>query len=150
MAFNQTQTMQTYLGQVLVLEHALWFLGQSPGWRITNQNYVYQGTSYTRSVADLSVAGCPDCMTISVTAPGGAKALRTSFRYYMDTPPPFVVKNPNRIALDGTGNVYFTDGNNHSIWKVDTSGDVTRVAGIGTSGFGGNGRVGNACPIQLS
>ena len=70
---------------------------------------------------------------------GGAKALRTSARYYMDTPSPFVVKNPNRVAQDGAGNLYFTDGNNHSIWEVNTSGDVTRVAGIGTSGFSGDG-----------
>ena len=48
--------------------------------------------------------------------------------------------HPNGISLDGAGNIYIADQNNHRIRKVDiTSGIISTVAGTGTFGFSGDG-----------
>ena len=149
MSFNQTQAIQTYLGQKSALEQAMWKLGQNPGWRTGSDAYTYHGVSYTRSVANSGVAGYTDSITLSATAPNGAKPLRASFRYYADTPPPFINnKQPYKVVGDGANNLYFADQYNHSVWKIDGSGVVTRLAGIGTSGFSGDG--GQAALAQLN
>ena len=43
------------------------------------------------------------------------------------------------VAVDGIGNLYIADRDNHRIRKVDTSGIITTVAGTGTYGFSGDG-----------
>ena len=50
-----------------------------------------------------------------------------------------LLHSPSGVALDGAGNLYFTDRYHHRIRKVDTSGIITTVAGTGESGFGGDG-----------
>jgi uncharacterized protein (TIGR03437 family) len=47
------------------------------------------------------------------------------------------VGDPPRVAVDGAGNIYF--GGNHCVFKVDSSGTLTRVAGTGRSGYSGDG-----------
>lgn len=44
-------------------------------------------------------------------------------------------RNPEAIAVDGSGNLYVADTNNHRIRKISPSGNVTTVAGAGTAGF---------------
>ncbi len=44
---------------------------------------------------------------------------------------------PSRLVLDSGGNIYVTAG--QRVFKVDTSGTLTVVAGIGVSGFSGDG-----------
>ena len=46
---------------------------------------------------------------------------------------------PRGIHVDGVGNIYFADGNNHALRKIDTSGIITTVAGTGTPGYSGDG-----------
>ena len=46
---------------------------------------------------------------------------------------------PRGVAVDGSGNLYIADQDNHSIRKVDTAGTITTVAGTGTGSFGGDG-----------
>ncbi len=53
---------------------------------------------------------------------------------------------PKGVAVDATGNIYFTSLN--VAFKVDTSGTLTRVAGTGHAGFSGDG--GQAINAQLS
>jgi len=55
------------------------------------------------------------------------------------------IGDPPRVAVDSAGNLYF--GSIHSVFKVDQSGTLTRVAGIGRSGYSGDG--GPATSAQL-
>ena len=49
------------------------------------------------------------------------------------------IKSPIGVVVDGSGNVYITDMGNHRIRKVDTSGDISTIAGTGTAGYSGDG-----------
>ncbi len=46
---------------------------------------------------------------------------------------------PYGIYFDHSGNIYFSDGGNSVIRKIDPSGIITTVAGTGTSGYSGDG-----------
>jgi RHS repeat-associated protein len=59
------------------------------------------------------------------------------------------LNSPQGIALDGSGNLYIADTSNNVIREVTTStGDITTVAGNGTSGYSGDG--GAAISAELS
>ncbi|WP_263365803.1 NHL domain-containing protein [Edaphobacter bradus] len=54
---------------------------------------------------------------------------------------------PSVILFDAQGNLYLAETANHSVRKVDTSGNITTVAGNGVQGFSGDG--GPATQAQL-
>ncbi len=56
--------------------------------------------------------------------------------------------NPRGVAVDGAGNVYVADRGSSRIFKVDSTGTITTIAGTGEGGFGGDG--GPAVEAQLS
>ena len=58
------------------------------------------------------------------------------------------LNTPRGVALDASGNLYIVDNSNHSILKMDSTGSISRVAGTGTQGFGGDG--GAATTAQLN
>ena len=45
---------------------------------------------------------------------------------------------PEGVAVDGAGNLYIADSENHRIRRVDPSGTITTIAGTGESGFSGD------------
>ena len=47
--------------------------------------------------------------------------------------------NPLDISMDSSGNGYIADTENHKIWKVNTSGQISRIVGTGSSGHTGDG-----------
>ena len=55
---------------------------------------------------------------------------------------------PIGVAVDSSGNLFIADTSNHRIRKVDTSGNISTVAGSGTQGFSGDG--GSATSAKLS
>jgi sugar lactone lactonase YvrE len=56
--------------------------------------------------------------------------------------------NPTGIAVDSSGNLYFSDIHFHRVRKVTTDGIISTVAGTGTAGFSGDG--GPAASSQLN
>ena len=57
------------------------------------------------------------------------------------------VNQPGGVEVDSSGNIFIADQINHRIRKVDSSGNISTVAGNGTQGFGGDG--GPATGAQL-
>ena len=55
---------------------------------------------------------------------------------------------PQGVAVDGAGNLFFADSFNDRIRKVDSTGTITTIAGTGEYGFGGDG--GPAVNARLS
>ena len=58
------------------------------------------------------------------------------------------LQEPTGVAVDGSGNVYIAQGNNHRIRKVAPSGIISTFAGSGAFGFGGDG--GSATSAQFT
>ncbi len=58
------------------------------------------------------------------------------------------LKSPTRVAIDGAGNLYIADYENHRIRKVDAAtGLITTVAGNGIGGFSGDGGTATAAEL---
>ena len=55
---------------------------------------------------------------------------------------------PQGVAVDGNGDLYIADTDNHRIRRVDATGTITTIAGTGKQGFRGDG--GPAVTAQLS
>ncbi len=45
---------------------------------------------------------------------------------------------PNSVFVDPNGNVFITDCDNARVRKIDTSGNITTIAGTGTNGYNGD------------
>lgn len=57
--------------------------------------------------------------------------------------------NPYGVSVDSTGNVYITSYNQNRVFKVNTSGTISVVAGTGAQGFAGDGVTGGATLASL-
>jgi sugar lactone lactonase YvrE len=49
------------------------------------------------------------------------------------------IMSPTSVVVDGNGAIYYSEWSGHRIRKVDTSGNVTTIAGNGESGYVGEG-----------
>jgi len=58
------------------------------------------------------------------------------------------LNGPTRMRLDGAGNLYICDTDNHVIRRLDTGGVISTFAGTGTAGYSGDG--GPAALAQLN
>jgi hypothetical protein len=55
---------------------------------------------------------------------------------------------PYGIAVDGSGNVYFSDLGNNRVRKISSSGTITTVAGNGTAGYTGDSGVATSAELN--
>jgi len=58
------------------------------------------------------------------------------------------LNSPSGMAVDTRGNLFLADAGNNRIRKVDSGGTITTIAGVGTTGFSGDG--GPASSAQLN
>ncbi|MEP6962980.1 MAG: IPT/TIG domain-containing protein [Acidobacteriota bacterium] len=59
-----------------------------------------------------------------------------------------LLNSPYGVAVDAAGNVYIADSINHQIRKIASNGNISRIAGTGVQGSGGDG--GNAVDALLA
>ncbi len=59
-----------------------------------------------------------------------------------------MLNGPTGVAVDGAGNVYIADENNHRIRKINTSGTISTIAGTGAGGYSGDGGAATAAAIH--
>src|SRR6201988_427284 len=58
------------------------------------------------------------------------------------------LSSPEGIAFDASGNMYFADGNNNRIRKIDAgTGIITTIAGTGTYGYSGDNGLATAAQL---
>jgi hypothetical protein len=57
------------------------------------------------------------------------------------------LSTPFDTAVDSAGNIYIADTSNNRIRKVDTSGNISTVAGNGTQGYSGDGSVATSAEL---
>ena len=55
---------------------------------------------------------------------------------------------PHDVCVDGGGNLYIADTDNHRILQVDRAGNVKIVAGTGEKGFSGDGALATAAKLN--
>jgi uncharacterized protein (TIGR03437 family) len=89
--------------------------------------------SYRLLVLSLLGAGCVPAAYIIQTVAGsdssgdGGQALSAA------------LSQPEGIAVDSSGNVYFSDAAENRVWKIATDGSIHTFAGTGVAGFAGDG-----------
>ena len=144
MAANQNQMAKTALGQEAAVEEAIWKLTGDPLWWTDSgsKDYTYDGVVYTRTVQKSAVSGYTDATSVSITAPGSAITAKASVRYYVRPPISAlgISHTIQQICMDSSSNIYLAVKDEHAIYRYDaSSGDITIVAGTGSSGDSGDG-----------
>ena len=59
------------------------------------------------------------------------------------------LNTPDRVTVDGQGNVYIADSNNNRVRKVTSAGIITTVAGNGKAGYGGDGGAATSAELNF-
>jgi len=59
-----------------------------------------------------------------------------------------IIDDPNGLAIDRFGNLYFAENLGCKVRKIDTLGVITTIAGTGTPGFSGDGGMGSAAMLD--
>src|SRR5882724_8874660 len=89
---------------------------------------------------------CPGQGTLRVIAGSGSFGFSGDGALAIGAPLGF----PTSVAIDAAGNVYFADGLNHRVRRVDTSGIIRTVAGNGSPLFSGDGGAATSAGFFLS
>src|SRR5689334_11164437 len=93
-----------------------------------------------RALIVLILSGCASAQQYVISTIAGGNPPNTPLAAVSAS-----IGDPARVVLDSSGNVYFSSL--HSIFKVDSAGTLTRIAGNGRAGNSGD--VGPATAAQL-
>ena len=112
------------------------------------QNRFYKYFKFTFTIVIfLAWSNCLTCQTINLFAgtPEGA------IGYSGDGGPAIAaaISYPGGTVSDKQGNVFIADGGNHVVRKVSPSGVISTVAGVGTSGYSGDGGPATSAKLWL-
>ena len=122
------------------------FLAESHLALSPNGLYVTAGNPRIRGV----YADFPDIVG-EIDANGGFRLVAGSAKggYAGDRGPALgaSLARPLGLAVDPAGNIYLADSANHAIRRIDTNGAISTVAGIGTSGYAGDGALAGAAQL---
>lgn len=100
------------------------FYGPS-GVAVDTANNVYVADKWNETIRKITPDGVVSTIAGKALSSGSADGIGTGARF----------SRPSGIAVDGAGNVYVSDGNNHTIRKITPNGIVSTLAGkAGTSG----------------
>ena len=106
--------------------------------RILRQGILSHATIIVAALAALSLpASADELFTIAGNGVNG---------YSGDAGPATAAQlnEPHSVAVDGAGNVYIADFENHVIRMIDTNGTISTIAGTGVGGYNGDGIVRSA------
>jgi len=152
MASNQIDSVQTGYDMKAIIEDSVWRLTDNLFWR-TDEDGEFPDppydTNYTRIVRNASdtpfnyPSDYSDAVTIQVIPKGASLSFpfQRSFRYYASifAGTDLILNEPRSIFKDSSGNLYIASTKHHKIYKVDTSGNVSIIAGTGDGGDTGDG-----------
>ena len=105
-------------------------ISQPAGLYIDTSNNIYFSDSGNQRIRKINASGI--ISTICGTGIGGYNGdsiLASTAQIYF----------PYGLYIDTSNNIYFSDYNNNRIRKINTSGIISTIAGIGTIGFSGDG-----------
>src|ERR1035437_7180208 len=103
---------------------------QPGGVAVDSAGNVYVADCANQTIRKITPAGVVTTLAGSPLVQGSADGNGSAARFFQ----------PHGVAVDTAGILYVADQNNHSIRKIDTAGNVTTLAGNGSSGSAdGNG-----------
>jgi hypothetical protein len=116
----------------------------------TNQGAIeFPGENFMRRLTILLAL----LLTVLVSLPGVAQDIITTVIGGGPNNMPAIDANlysPYGVAVDASGNFYIASYNQHRVFKVDSAGTLTVLAGSGALGFAGDGVVGGAANANLN
>jgi len=88
--------------------------------------------------AIFTIAGS-GCAYVSAAEPGATASSCYSFTGYSNGTSPYpstgaTLEDPYQVAVDSSGNIYITDEYNYNVRWINTAGDISYFAGVGTGG----------------
>jgi sugar lactone lactonase YvrE len=105
-------------------------LDKPKGVAVDSEGNIYIADTYNRRIRKVDTNGIITTIAGNGTQTYGGEgvpATQTGF------------KHPVAVAVDAVGNLYISDWSGHRIFKVDTNGIITTVAGDGIEGYSGDG-----------
>ena len=95
------------------------------GVAVDNAGNVYVADTFNHTIRKVTAAAVVTTLAGTAQSPGTTDGTGSAARF----------DSPEGVAVDGAGNIYVADTNNHTIRKVTSGGIVTTIAGVpGVSG----------------